>query len=201
MVMRSEAPTVPTHYDLLGVDPRSSRDEIDRAYRFHRDMYGEGALATYSLLDPDEIAVYRAQVDEAFRVLGHPEHRRAYDESLGIARGGAVVAFPTAKGEGGQDRPPRASVTDAPVVHGAARVVSSGAELRQAREARGISLRDISLRSKIGARFLEYIEQERFDMLPAKVYLRGFVAEYARAVGLDPIASAEAYLARVTRKS
>ncbi len=192
-----------THYDLLGVESRSTRDEIERAYRFHRDMYGEGALATYSLLDPDEIAINRAQFDEAFRVLSHPELRRAYDESLGRAKqGGAVVPFPGSQGrpcagalacQGTYSRrrlSPRASGESPPPVP----------SCKHAREVRGISLRDISMRSKIGARFLEYIEEERLDMLPATVYLRGFVAEFARAVGLDPRASAEAYIAHIGKR-
>jgi flagellar biosynthesis protein FlhG len=54
--------------------------------------------------------------------------------------------------------------------------------------------------SKIGVRFLEYIEADRFDMLPAHVYLRGFVQEYARAVGLDPRRTAESYLSRIPRR-
>jgi len=198
-----EAVSVATHYDLLGVESRSTRDEIERAYRFHRDMYGDGALATYSLLDPDEIAVNRAQLDEAFRVLSHPELRREYDQSLGLAKaGGAVVQFPTPKGEAAQERSiVKERTAEEAFAQGFRRVASTGAELKQAREVRGISLRDISLRSKVGARFLGYIEEERLDMLPATVYLRGFVAEYARAVGLDPRASAEAYIARLGKRS
>ena len=62
----------------------------------------------------------------------------------------------------------------------------TGADLKRIREARGISLRDIALQSKIGMRILEYIEEDRLPYLPAPVYLRGFLQEYARAVGLDP---------------
>jgi flagellar biosynthesis protein FlhG len=197
-----ETVSVGTHYDLLGVESRSTRDEIERAYRFHRDMYGEGALATYSLLDPDEIAINRAQLDEAFRVLSHPELRRAYDESLGRAKqGGAVVQFPAPKGDPAQERSPiKERTPEEAFAQGFRRVASTGAELKHAREVRGISLRDISMRSKIGARFLGYIEEERLDMLPATVYLRGFVAEFARAVGLDPRATAEAYIAHIGKR-
>src|SRR6185503_2980278 len=43
----------------------------------------------------------------------------------------------------------------------------TGAVLRRYREERGISLRDIANQSKIGTRYLEYIEGDRHDMLPA----------------------------------
>ena len=53
----------------------------------------------------------------------------------------------------------------------------------------------ISLRSKVGVRYLEYIEQERHALLPPPVYLRGFLQEYASALGLEPRRTAEAYMA------
>ena len=105
-----------------------------------------------------------------------------------------------ARGKGGAREPGEVVPFSAPVVvqiEEPPPVARTGNELRQAREAKGISLRDIAQRSKIGVRFLEYLEQERFDMLPAPVYIRGFVMEYARAVGLDASSTVEAYLARV----
>jgi len=65
----------------------------------------------------------------------------------------------------------------------------------------GLALSDIAASSKIGVRFLEYIEDERFDRLPATVYLRGLLKEYARSLGLDPLTVADAYLARVPKES
>ena len=75
----------------------------------------------------------------------------------------------------------------------------TGALLRRYREERGVSLRDIANQSKIGTRYLEYIEGDRLDMLPAAVYLRGFLQEYARALGLDPRRTANAYMAQFPR--
>jgi flagellar biosynthesis protein FlhG len=75
----------------------------------------------------------------------------------------------------------------------------TGSVLRRYREERGISLRDIANQSKIGTRYLEYIEGDRLDMLPAAVYLRGFLQEYARALGLDPRRTANAYMAQFPR--
>jgi cytoskeletal protein RodZ len=72
--------------------------------------------------------------------------------------------------------------------------------LRRVRESRGIALREIALVSKIGLRFLEYIEEDRYRQLPATVYLRGFLHEYARALGLDPKRVADAYMACMPRE-
>jgi flagellar biosynthesis protein FlhG len=62
-----------------------------------------------------------------------------------------------------------------------------------------VDLRRIASITKIGTRFLEYIEEDRFALLPAPVYLRGFLQEYARAIGLEPGAVAKAYMRRMPR--
>ncbi|MEO8276761.1 MAG: RodZ domain-containing protein [Thermoanaerobaculia bacterium] len=67
----------------------------------------------------------------------------------------------------------------------AALPISFGAWLRHQREARSVSLREIADNSKISLRYLEALEQDRFDVLPAPVFARGFLREYARVVGLN----------------
>lgn len=61
-----------------------------------------------------------------------------------------------------------------------------GEWLRRQREMREISLRDIADRTKISLRYLEAMEADRFDLLPAPIFAKGFLREYARYVGLSP---------------
>lgn len=186
-----------THYDVLGLGPRASREQVEKAYRFCLDMYGEGALATYSLLAGEELEAARARIREAYEVLADPGRRREYDVSLGLASPGApLLPFPASAAAPGEDAGP-----EAPAAEDFPSGLITGAQLRKIRESRGVSLREIADASKIGLRFLEYIEEDRFPFLPATVYLRGFLFEYARAVGLDPRRTAEAYMARVPRKT
>jgi cytoskeleton protein RodZ len=64
--------------------------------------------------------------------------------------------------------------------------VSFGTWLRRQREIREIPLREIADVTKISMRYLEALEQDRFDVLPAAVFAKGFLREYSRYVGLDP---------------
>ena len=68
---------------------------------------------------------------------------------------------------------------------GASELASFGEDLRREREIRGISLKEISDATKISKRFLEAIEKNDHRALPAPVFTRGFVREYARYVGLS----------------
>lgn len=60
-----------------------------------------------------------------------------------------------------------------------------GEELRREREIRGISVKEIAEATKVSRRFLEAIENDDYRSLPAPVFSRGFVREYARYLGLD----------------
>jgi cytoskeleton protein RodZ len=63
---------------------------------------------------------------------------------------------------------------------------SFGTWLRRQREARQIGLREIAERTKISLRYLEAMEEDHFEVLPAPIFAKGFLREYARYVGLSP---------------
>jgi len=72
----------------------------------------------------------------------------------------------------------------------------TGAVLRQLREQLGADIDDVCDLTKINRRYIVALEEEDFSLLPATVYVRGFVSEYARVLGLAPQATApyiEAY--------
>jgi cytoskeletal protein RodZ len=73
-------------------------------------------------------------------------------------------------------------------------VASFGQKLRQAREARNITLQEIAAATKIGTRALQALEWERFEQLPGGIFNKGFVRAYARCVGLDEEETVAAYM-------
>jgi cytoskeleton protein RodZ len=68
-------------------------------------------------------------------------------------------------------------------VQEAARV---GEELREARNALGVSLEDAAAQLRINKRYLQALEEGRVKDLPGAAYAVGFVRSYATALGLDP---------------
>jgi curved DNA-binding protein CbpA len=190
-----------TLYDVLGVVPSAGLSQIEKAYRRALDLYSEGSLATYTLLDQGEQESLRQRVQHAYDVLRDPAKRSRYDEELRTGRSpapeSAPARTPAPAPAGGPPAPaPRSVYMPAPTAPTLPEPVT-GSALREAREARGVTLQQIAALSKVGVRTLESIETERLAILPAPVYLRGFVQEYARALGLDPRATADSYLARI----
>jgi cytoskeleton protein RodZ len=72
-----------------------------------------------------------------------------------------------------------------------------GAELAEARQSLGLSLDEVSARTKISVERLSAIEQMDTAQLPSLVYLKGFLRAYAVEVQLDPDDIAQRYLSEV----
>jgi len=68
-----------------------------------------------------------------------------------------------------------------------------GERLRNAREAKGLSLRAVADLTRIRAVYLQALEDEQFDQLPGAVYARGFLRTFADALGLDADRLMDAY--------
>lgn len=153
-------------YDRLGLNPEVSTREVERAFYELRDLYSEESLATYSLLEYADRQEKLESLQDAYdRILRSRLHVASQENGATIivddqhllseARMICVDADP-------QQKP--------------------GAFLQQMREAHGLSLNDVAERTKVGSFQLRGIEEQRFDVLPAPVYLRGFLLAFARVV-------------------
>jgi flagellar biosynthesis protein FlhG len=184
-------------YDVLGVSRSANDEEVRRAYKRVKEMYAPGSLATSSLLTETQLAAQRTRLDEAYDSLLDPLRRRAYDLST----------FAEADAKKTPEASPKPAVVaeQAMLQHELAREIGpetefTGALLRKVREAHGVEIADISDRTKIGKAHLVAIEEEEFTALPAPVYVRGFVAELAKYLRLDPPQVQRTYLRRMRER-
>jgi flagellar biosynthesis protein FlhG len=72
----------------------------------------------------------------------------------------------------------------------------SGADLRDERQRLRLAIETIAEKTKIRRAYLQAIEEERFGDLPAAVFVRGFLREYARCLGLSGEDVARNYMKR-----
>ncbi|HVX97309.1 MAG TPA: helix-turn-helix domain-containing protein [Polyangia bacterium] len=191
-----------TYYEILETEPGVSDEEVRRAYRSLKEIYGPSSPVIAGLYDEQELADLHARANAAHDTLFAPERRRVYDLSLPEAD--LARAVRAAAGIGGR-RPGLPGPAEdrhespEPVLELGDEV--SGAVLRKIRESRGIELGDIAHRTKISERHLRAIEDERFGEMPAAVYVRGYVMEYARAIRIDVHKAVDSYLRRYNARN
>jgi cytoskeleton protein RodZ len=64
-------------------------------------------------------------------------------------------------------------------------VFEIGTSLREARLRHGADLVEAEQATKIRSKYLRALEEERFELLPAQTYVKGFLRSYAEYLGLD----------------
>jgi curved DNA-binding protein CbpA len=178
------------HYELLEIQRSASPEEVERAYRLALETWQDESLAGYSVVGGPDAAELRERAEAAYRVLSDATSRRAYDAARAPAESHPEPVPqpepPEAEAEPFDDLDDAASPWDGP-------------RLRRFRLRRGRELEEISAVTKINPSHLRCIEEERFAELPARVYVRGFVAAYASYLGLDPTRVAADYVERYER--
>lgn len=75
----------------------------------------------------------------------------------------------------------------------------TGDFLRKIREYKNLDLERLSDMTKVSRLYLQGIEMEDFAKLPAPVYVRGFVFQYAKCLKLKPEVVANSYVARMKK--
>jgi curved DNA-binding protein CbpA len=192
-------------YEILEVQRSATPEEVQRAYDRARALFGPGSLVSYTLLAPDEAEILSRRIEEARSVLLDPQARASYDERL-PAEGETRVrpAQPQDEPAAVAAAPSREPSREPPRKHPPVEELEppegsawTGDLLRQAREARGLSILQVSERTKVTRHHIENVEAERFDQLPVTVYLRGIVMAIARELRLDGQKVARSYMDRV----
>lgn len=194
-------------YEILEVSPNSSQGEIREAYERVKKTYSRDSIAIYSLLDENEIEEMSWLIEKAYETIGNEKRRRDYDRSLAgvYGREPETIEAPSYEslpqldthlhpGETKNLDPDRRKKVDEMISQSGFEY--TGPVLREIREILGLDLREISTRTKVSRTNLEFIEEENFAHLPALVYLKGFISEYAKCLGLDVLRVLEDYVNR-----
>jgi flagellar biosynthesis protein FlhG len=181
-------------YDLLEVEPTASEEAIRRANRRIGQIYAKDSVVVGGLYRPARLENMHRQLEHAYDTLMNPAKRRINDSVL------FPDGIPT---QVDAPRPPPSTLVkpvdanrpEAPEVN--ENTVFSGKLIQSFRESRGYELREIADRTKIGLSYLRALEEERFGDLPALVYVRGFLSEYAKMLDLPVPQVLETYLQRM----
>jgi hypothetical protein len=144
---------------------------------------------------PGAVAAAPAERPAPAQVVAEPAPPKAPPRPPPILLDREVSAPPAASPAPAAPVVPPPAQPEAPALTESA--IWSGEVLRKIREGRGLSLPQISERTKVTRHHIENIERDRFEALPATVYLRGILLSLARELRLDGQKVARSYLERV----
>jgi curved DNA-binding protein CbpA len=201
------------YYQILQVSADANAVEIRHAYRGALAIYEEGSIATYSLFSAEQREVLLRAIEKAFDTLIDEEKKAAYNQML-IDTGQVEASFFSrhdqrnlANNADAQGMSREKSLkqwvqkkADEPEIRQIIEQILSnerlsGAELKRLREAFGIELTEIYGITRIRETILSMIEADRFDELPAEIYLKQFIKSYAEILQIDAQHAVKTYFA------
>ena len=200
------------YYAVLQITPNAGKDEIRNAYRKALALYDEESVATYALFSDDQRRRLLAAIEEAFETLVDDDRRAAYDQTLidtGVLNAAAfssrarrVLAAPrngdTTSREENLRRWVAKQAAEPEMRQRIEAILSaprlSGPQLKELRNAYGIELSEIYTLTRINKDIMTAIEADRFEDLPAAVYVKQFLKSIARILQIDAARVVESYL-------
>jgi flagellar biosynthesis protein FlhG len=190
-------------YQLLEIYPGASEEEVRRALKRIREWFGADGLAANGACSAEERETYQQAAEAAHATLLDKSKRREYD------RGHFPDGFPASREQYPRERESIAGKVattrdSLPLVELSDDTVVDGTFLGRIRRERNVELIDISNKAKISRSYLQAIEEERFEDLPAPVFIRGFITEFARFLKIDPGRAVRDFMAKynaATRRS
>jgi len=210
------------YYNILEIPENADSDTIYKGYIHAKNAYTHDSLALYSLMSPEECAKTLELIEEAYSILSSSNKRKQYDQARGLNNDNIYGAglpildsqemtMGDKKEKGPYNNNKKSmfkimanmrytlSYDTNPNFEKEIEQASdySGEFLKSIREYKCVDISRMAEMTKISKTYIRYIEDEAFDKLPASVYVRGFVYQYAKTLKLNPELVANSFLYRM----
>jgi DnaJ-class molecular chaperone len=206
------------YYEMLDVKPNAAALEIRSAYNTALQIYQSDSLVSYSFFSPEERKGILALLEKAYFTLINEKERESYDNELirlGILNStekNAAVKGPVSIFDINRQRDTSGMLkthnselkTKVSQNQRIREILSqqeiSGTDLKAIRNELGVSIENIHQETKIRIDYLNYIEGNNIEKLPAAVYLKGFIKAYLKCLCIEPADEISArYMSGLTR--
>lgn len=199
-----QLPSRYNYYEILEVAANAPQHEVTTAYERARATYSGENIAIYTIFSDQEARELLVLIEEAYQVLGNKILRNIYDQrllsghsSLNDLTYASVLeaskqVFPEPKPEKTKD--PVYKKDAAFEAEISARNDWTGADLKKVREYKQLTPQRLSEITKINSYYVTAIENMDAANLPVIVFVRGYVVQIAKALGLDDKKVADSYM-------
>ena len=214
-------------YEVLNVKKSATFEEIKDAYQKAKLSLSEDNMALYSIMSTDDIEKNISQIEEAYSTLGNERNRRKYhlDNDFSVAE---IEVAQKSVNNSSQKVKVENEIKTAPIKGKAEKKISnlvasnkfalkydvdpifekeikelkefSGETLKRVREYKNVDIARMCEMTRISKTHLKNIESENISELPARVYTRGFVYQYAKCLKMNPEEVAASYMNRVDQR-
>jgi DnaJ-class molecular chaperone len=192
------------YYEMLDIKPDAPALEIRSAYNAALQIYQSDSLVSYSFFSPEERKEILALLEKAYFTLINEKEKESYDNELirlGIidsTEKTAAVKGPVSIFDINRQRDTsgmlkthnaelKAKVSQNQRIR---EILSqqkiSGADLKAIRNELGVAIEQIHQETKIRIDYLNSIEENNIEKLPAAVYLKGFIKAYLKCLCIEP---------------
>jgi curved DNA-binding protein CbpA len=170
------------YYEILGVSPSASIDEIENAYQRARQIYSEINPEFKSSFDETEAKELMTWVEEAYQELSKKlKNQKTFSSQGQLYQFEVESSLEDLIDPQLESELLKASFYD-------------GLLLKKVRLKKNISLNFISNKTCIGVHHLIAIEANDFQALPAAVFVRSYVKQIAQILGLDAKEVSDSYM-------
>jgi len=200
------------YYEVLEVQPSASQHDMTLAYEKAKRTYSPQNAALYSVFTEDEAKSLRSLIEEAYSVLGNQSYRNIYDRRLqSKSYSGSDLSLESIKKASEElfsensileKVVPIHKITNLPdyekneTLEGQIKMANewSGDLLRKVREYKKYSLELLHEKTKVNPWYIAALERMEPENLPAPVFVRGYVLQMAKTLGLDEKQVADSYM-------
>ncbi|MCX5850031.1 MAG: helix-turn-helix domain-containing protein [Deltaproteobacteria bacterium] len=209
------------YYEMLDIKPEATALEIRGAYNAAMQMYQPDSLVSYSFFSREERNKILALLDKAYLTLINEAQRARYDNEInpqgnsGAAEKGAAVKKapvnifdinrqgfnPLSRKNHSAELKEKISQNQR-IREILSRQEISGADLKEIRNELGVTIETIQQETRIRLDYLNYIEEDKTEKLPAAVFLKGFIRAYLKSLCVETAEDISArYMSGLTRKN
>lgn len=192
------------YYEVLELPANAPQHEVTTAYERARSTYSGENPAIYTIFSEQEARELLVVIDEAYQVLGNKILRNIYDQRLMSGRSSLneltyASILEASKQMYPEPKPEKSSPAPYKKDEAFEKEIASvedwnGEWLKKVRDYKQITVQKLSETTKINSYYVSAIENMDPANLPAVVFVRGYVVQMAKALGLNDKKVADAYM-------
>lgn len=215
------------YYEVMDLDPRTATEAMIRErYQELKAFYASKEVRDQGVFTDNELLGLQEILEEAFAVLGNSTLKVIYDEKMGfnvtvseaeqsshsetVVQVSEEAPVAVVLGSNKMERSAKAQKMSWKLDYAkdperetyfANLIDWSGHTLREVREYKGVSVQQLSQFTKINSFYISAVEDMLPANLPASVFVRGYIVQIARALGLPEEKVVTSYMANFQRSS